>query len=97
MAIKITISKQMVACDKKKTALVCFWSENITRVPFPGQEKHVHVQFSHYIPLWHSIISQRSTLPIFGGTKQLDVPEIHVWAAIKLKLSHLSGTWKGLG
>jgi hypothetical protein len=26
MAIKITISKQMVACDKKKTALVCFWS-----------------------------------------------------------------------
>jgi hypothetical protein len=26
MAIKITISKQMVACDQQKTALVCFWS-----------------------------------------------------------------------
>jgi hypothetical protein len=26
IAIKITISKQMVACDKQKTALVCFWS-----------------------------------------------------------------------
>jgi hypothetical protein len=26
MAIKITISEQMVACDKQKTALVCFWS-----------------------------------------------------------------------
>jgi hypothetical protein len=26
MAIKITIYKQKVACDKQKTALVCFWS-----------------------------------------------------------------------
>jgi hypothetical protein len=26
ITIKITISKQMVACDKQKTALVCFWS-----------------------------------------------------------------------
>jgi hypothetical protein len=49
MAIKITISKQMVACDKQKTALVCFWSVKYHTSAFswpgkgsrafPGQEK----------------------------------------------------------
>jgi hypothetical protein len=39
MAIKITISKQMVACDKKKTALVCFWSVKYHTHAFPGQER----------------------------------------------------------
>jgi hypothetical protein len=45
MAIKITISKQTVACDKKKTALVCSWSENITLMLFLA-EKTTHVIFS---------------------------------------------------
>jgi hypothetical protein len=40
MAIKITISKQMVACNKKKTALVCFFSEKYHTRAFLGQEKH---------------------------------------------------------
>jgi hypothetical protein len=55
MAIKITISKQMVACDKQKRALVCFWSViyqtraffglgnktlDLRSRAFPGQEKH---------------------------------------------------------
>jgi hypothetical protein len=42
MAIKITTSKQMVACDKQKTALVCFWSVKYHPHAFLGlgQEKH---------------------------------------------------------
>jgi uncharacterized Zn-finger protein len=39
MAIKITISKQMVACDKQKTALVCFWSVKYHTRVFLGMGK----------------------------------------------------------
>jgi hypothetical protein len=40
MAIKITISKQMVACDKQKPALMCFWSVKYhthTFLAWPGK------------------------------------------------------------
>jgi hypothetical protein len=39
MAIKITISKQMVASDKKKTALVCFWSLKHSCFSWPGKTR----------------------------------------------------------
>jgi hypothetical protein len=44
MAIKITISKQMVACDKQKTALVCFWSIKYHTRAFLGQGSVVYMK-----------------------------------------------------
>jgi hypothetical protein len=49
MAIKITISKQMVACDKQKTALVCFWSVQYHTCTFLGLGKALYLQ-SHALP-----------------------------------------------
>jgi hypothetical protein len=52
MAIKITISQQMVVCDKQKTALVLFlaWERHSTQpLVLYFHSKNTLVQFSYQI------------------------------------------------
>jgi hypothetical protein len=71
MAIKITISKQMVACDKQKTALVCFWSvkwpKKSTCVIFSLQ-KHTRAVF-----LLHQLSARPLGLFIFFSLAKMNL------------------------